>query len=363
MRIGIFDPYLDSLSGGEKYVLAIAECLASKHEVVIFWDTQQERGIKEKAKQKLGIDISSVVFAQNIFSKDVSFVSRINSSRKYDAIIYLSDGSIPFVLSRLYIHFQFPVEWVKRNYLNSLKLKKISAVFCNSSFTKGYIDKKFRINSAVLYPPIYIPSLHKVRKENIILNVGRFGLNIDGSNYKKQDVLIRVFKSMVDNDLKKWTLVLIVGLREENQDKLLELKKLSNGYPIHFIENPSNNLLWEYYHKSKIYWHASGFGEDLVKYPERAEHFGISTVEAMGLGSVPIVINAGGQKEIIEDTKSGFLWNTVDELISNTDRLVHNERLFKQISQEAVRRSKIFSGNRFCRELNNIIFNYKNEKA
>ena len=355
MRIGIFDPYLDSLSGGEKYMLSIAACLTPRHEVVIFWDPRGEKEIKDKAQEKLGIDISSVIFSQNIFSKDVSFVSRINSSRKYDAIIYLSDGSIPFVLSRLYIHFQFPVEWVKINYKTHFKLKRVHGIFCNSFFTKGYIDKKLGINSTVLYPPIYTLSLHKVRKENMILNVGRFGLNIDGSNYKKQDVLIRVFKSMVDNGLKKWALVLIVGLKEKDQDKLLELKKLSNGYPIHFIENPSNNILFEYYQKSKIYWHASGFGEDLAKYPERAEHFGISTVEAMGLGSVPIVINAGGQKEIIEDTKSGLLWNTVDEVISSTDKLVHNERLLQQMSQEAVERSKKFSGDRFCKELNRII--------
>lgn len=357
MKIGIFDPYLDTLSGGEKYILGIAKCLASKHQIALFWDPKQEKEIKEKAQDKLGIDISSVVFSQNIFSKDVSSISRINSSRKYDTIIYLSDGSIPFVLSRLYVHFQFPVEWVKTNFIRtSVKLKRVNDVFCNSFFTKKYIDKKFCISSDVLYPPIYIPSVHKVRKENMILNVGRFGLNIDGSNYKKQDVLIKVFKNMADNGLKKWRLVLIVGLREEDQDKLLELKKLSKGYPISFIENPSNKILWDYYQKSRIYWHASGFGEDLVKNPERAEHFGISTVEAMGAGNIPIAINAGGQKEIIEDAKSGFLWNTVNELISNTNKLVHNERLFKQMSHEAMRRSKKFSGDRFCKELEDIIF-------
>ena len=357
MKIGIFDPYLDSLSGGEKYMLGIAECLASKHEIALFWDPKHEKEIKEKALEKLGTDISSVVFSQNIFSKDVSFVSRINSSRKYDAIIYLSDGSIPFVLSRLYIHFQFPVEWVKTNYIKThFKLRRVNGIFCNSFFTKRYIDKKFGISSRVLYPPIYIPSPHKVKKENIILNVGRFGLNIDGSNYKKQDVLIKVFKSMVEGGLKKWSLVMIIGIKDEDRGRLLEFKKLSEGYPISFVDNPSNNILWEYYQKSKIYWHASGFGEDLVKHPERAEHFGISTVEAMGLGAVPIAINAGGQKEIIEDAKSGFLWNTVGELISSTDRLVHSERLFKQMSQEAVRRSKKFSGDRFCRELEMVIF-------
>ena len=69
------------------------------------------------------------------------------------------------------------------------------------------------------------------------------------------------------------------------------------------------------YKLAKIYWHASGFGEDLETHPEKAEHFGITTVEAMINGLVPIVIDAGGQKEIVvqdrwvfmEDQKNYFL--------------------------------------------------------
>lgn len=357
MKIGIFDPYLDSLSGGEKYMLSIAECLASKHDVFVFWDPLKEKEIKAEALKKLGIDLSSISFSQNIFSRNVSFVSRINLSKKYDIIIYLSDGSIPFVSSKLFIHFQFPVEWVKTNYIKThFKLRRVNGIFCNSFFTKRYIDKKFGISSGVLYPPIYIPSPHKVKKENIILNVGRFGINIDGSNYKKQDVLIKVFKSMVKGGLKKWSLVMIIGIKDEDRSRLLELKKLSEGYPISFVDNPSNNILWEYYQRSKIYWHASGFGEDLVRHPEQAEHFGISTVEAMGEGAVPVVINAGGQKEIVENGKSGFLWNAVDELVNNTKQLIGNDNLLHKMSEAAVERSKAFSGDRFCKEVNRIIF-------
>jgi glycosyltransferase involved in cell wall biosynthesis len=232
VKIGIFDPYLDSLSGGEKYMLSSAQCLLERHEVFIFWDQKDERAIKDQALYKLGIDIRKAVFVPNIFSKNVSLISRIYSSRQYDSIIYLSDGSIPFVLTKLYIHFQFPTEWVKRSLINSLKLKKVSSVFCNSFFTKEYIDKEFGIKSRVLYPPIFIPVFHKVKKENIILNVGRFSINPDGTSYKKQDILVDVFKSMVDNGLKKWRFVLVIGSEEKDREKLLTLEKQAKGYPI-----------------------------------------------------------------------------------------------------------------------------------
>ena len=42
MRIGIYDPYLDTLSGGEKYMLSAASCLAKEHKVFIFWDKDKD---------------------------------------------------------------------------------------------------------------------------------------------------------------------------------------------------------------------------------------------------------------------------------------------------------------------------------
>src|SRR3990167_9933677 len=93
MRIGIFDPYLDTLSGGEKYMLSIASCLVQEYEVFIFWDKSKEDKIKQTALKKLGMDLSSVKFYSNIFDKKTSLLSRFVQSRKFDAIVYLSDRS------------------------------------------------------------------------------------------------------------------------------------------------------------------------------------------------------------------------------------------------------------------------------
>jgi glycosyltransferase involved in cell wall biosynthesis len=62
--------------------------------------------------------------------------------------------------------------------------------------------------------------------------------------------------------------------------------------------------------------------EDLERFPERAEHFGIATLEAMAFGCVPIVIRAGGQSEIVEDGRSGFLCSDTDELKKITGHVV-----------------------------------------
>ena len=355
MRVGIFDPYLDTLSGGEKYMLSIASCLSSEHEVYIFWDKEKEAEIRQNSHIKLGIDLWNIKFYPNIFDKDISVVSRFIESRKFDAIIYLSDGSIPFVGTKLYIHFQFPIEWVNgRSLKTHLKLLFVKKIFCNSYFTKHLIDRKLNVNSQVRYPPINIKKSN-ITKENIILHVGRLDVDRNESNYKKQDVMIRVFKKMMDEGLKDWIFILIIGIRNEDRDKLNKLKQTVKGYPIEIIENPPNKILWEKYSKAKIYWHATGFGEDLQKHPEKAEHFGISTVEAMGMGVVPVVINEGGQKEIVTDGKNGFFWDTIDELQIKTKKLIDNKKLLNDMAEQARMRAKDFSNAKFCQKIRQLI--------
>lgn len=356
MRIGIFDPYLDTLSGGEKYLLSIASCLSSQHEVFIFWDKDKEAEIRQASLKKLGIDLSFVKFYKNIFGKNISLISRFFESRKFDALVYLSDGSIPIVGTKLFVHFQFPIEWIDgKSMRTKIKLFFVKKIFCNSYFTKSFIDKKLNVKSDILYPPVNLRVVKHIKKENVILHVGRFDVDPHESNYKKQDVMISLFKKMVDTGLKNWKFELIVGVKDKDKEKLNKLKEMSEGYPIELIGNISNQELWEYYSKAKIYWHATGYGEDLRKYPEKAEHFGISTVEAMGSGCVPVVFNAGGQKEIVENNKSGYLCNSIEDFISRTNVLIKDENLLKKMSIASIRRSDIFSGNRFCNELRKII--------
>jgi glycosyltransferase involved in cell wall biosynthesis len=355
MKIGFFDPYLDTLSGGEKYMLTAAACLSREHEVFIFWDKTKENEIKQTALKKLGIDISTIEFCRNIFDKNVSSVSRFLESRKFDAIIYLSDGSVPFVGTKLFVHFQFPIEWVNGNSIKTrIKLSFVKRIICNSNFTKDFIDRKLNVKCDVLYPPVEIRAIN-VNKENIILHVGRFDVDLHEANYKKQDVMIDIFKKMVDNGLKNWKFKLVVGVKKNDEEKLNKLKEMSKGYPIELMVNIASGDLWDQYSEAKIYWHATGYGENLDEHPEKAEHFGISTVEAMGAGCVPVVFNAGGQKEIVEDSKSGYLCNSIEDFELRTSILINDENLLRKMASNSIKRSEKFSGNRFCKELRTIL--------
>lgn len=358
MRIGIYDPYLDDLGGGEKYMMTIASCLVAENTVSVFWDKKEDLQAIEK---RFSLDLSRVSLASNIFSPHTSKLKRLRETKKYDVIILLTDGSIPWVGSKkLFIHIQQPLDEMQvHTIFDRIKLRRVNAFFCNSSYTKSFIEKKFGIKTKVIYPPVTISSKKKMlrqaqHKQNVILHVGRFR-SVQGYDYKKQGFMIETFKKMIDKGLKNWQFILAVSVHEKDRDKFKKMEEAAKGYPITFLLNKSNNLLWDTYAKAKIYWHASGFGEDLEQHPELAEHFGISTVEAMGAGVVPVVINAGGQKEIVQEGKNGFLWETQKEMIEKTLELSKNAVTWEKLSKNAQKTAEEFSSEKFCQEIKKLI--------
>jgi glycosyltransferase involved in cell wall biosynthesis len=350
MKIGIYDPYLDDLGGGEKYMMTIASCLSGSHEVTVFWNSQKDF---HDVKERFGLDIEKITLSENIFTRGYGFFKRLLATKEYDAIIFLSDGSIPLSLSKkLLIHIQQPLKQFQNTSLkDSIKISRVTHFFCNSLYTKHFIDKKFHVKTSILYPPVAL-SPEKVEKENIILHVGRFRVkNVAIGDYKKQGFMVEVFKKMVDAGLKNWRLIIATSFPKEAEEEFTLLQKSAKGYPIEFFINKTNKELWTLYNKAKIYWHASGYGEDLEKHPEYAEHFGISTVEAMGAGCVPVIINAGGQKEIVTEGKNGLLWNTEEEFIKQTKRVISNPGLQNTLAKGARMRAKDFSEEAFSKKV------------
>ena len=350
MKIGIFTPYLDSLGGGERYMLTIAEHLSKDYHVDIFWNDEK---IKEKAFERLSIDLKRVNFVDNIFYSKKNLLKKLILSSKYDLIIFLSDGSIPTSLAkRNILHFQRPFPQVKeKNILNRIKLTRFQAVICNSYFTKKYIDQEYGVNSVVVYPPVEIKKFKHEKKSNLILSVGRF------SQYfinKKQREMVIFFKKL-SFKLSGWRLCLVGGLLEQDKGYFNKVKKIAQGASVELLPNEPFESLKKYYSQAKIYWHAAGFGEKESENPAGFEHFGIAPVEAMSAGCVPIVFDGGGLSEIVNHEKDGFLWKNEDDLIRYTLKIANNEDLRKKMSQKAIKKAKKFSKEKFCQRIESLI--------
>jgi glycosyltransferase involved in cell wall biosynthesis len=221
-----------------------------------------------------------------------------------------------------------------------------------SKFTGGWMNTFWgeRTADPVLYPPALVESPADERysegsKRNVILAVGRFQA---GGHNKRQDALVGFFRnnpSIFDG----WELHLVGGLSDlpADQDFADAVRRNALGAPIHLHLNCELAELSALYRCAKIFWHATGFGEEENDAPEKMEHFGITTVEAMSYGAVPIVIRRGGQIEIISDGLDGFLWETEEECVSQTRRLIEDDALRAKTALAAVRKSGSFSVERF----------------
>lgn len=354
MNIGIYSPYLSTLTGGEKYIFTSASCLSKEHRVSIFWDDPQ---ILEKASEKFNLDLSKVTVVPNIFNNNTSLIKRIVKTLKFDRIVYLSDGSIPIVGCRLLVHFQFPVEWLNTNSFSFLfKKSRITKIVCNSYFTKHFIDRKFNTQSYVLYPPASTNADEIMKKEKLILTVGRFSMLPNGTDFKKLAFLVASFKKFQKKRLKGWKMAVVTSVQDDATSNFEEFEDSIKSSYVKVYKNASHSTIKDLYQKASIYWHATGYGEDLTKYPERAEHFGISTVEAMSYGAIPVVINAGGQIEIVKNGENGFTWEDEKDLIKLTHKLAVDPKLFDSIQERSIEASKRFTKDRFCEELNHLIW-------
>jgi len=342
VKAAIFNPYLDTLGGGERYTLAFAKVLKDHGwEVYLQWGSG---GILKKLEDRFGYDLQAI-----------NVVSDVKRGSGYDLCFWVSDGSIPILSSRKNIlHFQFPFHNVEgKSLINKMKFFKVNHIVCNSKFTKKVIDDEYGVKSKVIYPPIDTKKIRAKRKEKIILYVGRFS---QLAQSKRQDVLVKCFKKLVKSGkYPNWKLVLAGGTEVGADLYVKQLTKGIKGYPIEIIKSPDYKTITNLYGKAKFFWSAAGLGENEKKHPEKVEHFGITTVEAMSAGDVPIVYNAGGQREIIRDGKNGFLWKKENELVKLTKVLIDDNKLRNRISKGAMDSSHKYSYERFEKEVSAII--------
>lgn len=356
MKVAIYSPYLDTLGGGERYMMTIAEVLSSKSSVDVVLDKHLNSlgrdWLEKNLQERFDLNLSNVNFVRAPVGEGSNFFQRLLFLKQYDLLIYLTDGSlfIPFS-KRNILHIQTPlVGQPSKSVWGKFKLSGWDLIIYNSEFTKENSKKNWPKKSIVIYPPVDVDKIKPLTKKKYILSVGRFfGYLRD----KKQKLLIDAFKKLhQDKVVADWSLHLVGSAAEGDKDYIDELKRIAKDMPVNFYPNLGYTELIQLYGQSSIYWHAAGYGESD---PTKMEHFGITTVEAMAGGCVPVVIGKGGQTEIVEPGKSGFLWNNLGELQNLTLKLINEDNLRKNLSNKARIRARVFSKRKFVERINQLI--------
>jgi glycosyltransferase involved in cell wall biosynthesis len=239
-----------------------------------------------------------------------------------------------------------------RRYVDTIGTYEL--LLSNSHFTQRWVAQRFGRSSELLYPPVQVGQFAPGAKQQRIISVGRFF--VDGHT-KKQLEMIQLFRRLCDQGLTGWEYHLAGGTHHDSRSAQYyeDCRAAAVGYPITLHPDVPLSELVELYAASALYWNATGYGEDPDLEPDRFEHFGMTTVEAMASGCVPLSYARAGQPEVIEHEQSGILWETLDELAAQTLALIDDPGRRRRLADAAQRRSSTFTLERFRTTLHRLL--------
>lgn len=217
--------------------------------------------------------------------------------------------------------------------------RRSSLVIVYSDFVRNEFARR-GIDTTVLYPPVE-DFASDLPKKKVVISVGRF-FEKRIYNHKRYEDLIEAFK-LFYKKRPGWEYRIIGGANPGELRYVEKLEKRALGYPIDFFVNAPERELRLHYGEATLFWHGAGLG---ATSPDQCEHFGISTVEAMSAGCVPIVPHGGGD-EILSHWMAGYLYNTVDELVTFSMALADNPDWRERNASNGKIRAANFSTEKF----------------
>jgi glycosyltransferase involved in cell wall biosynthesis len=381
VRVGVYcEPSGAALGGAEYSAAVLAEALAGRHRVELVHHKPSLTA--EDVTRLFDVDLSRVRLRYFPLEPGPGGRSRLpwrryresqawhaDVSRPYDLFINFAHGVPPFchapagVLFVLFPYFDRPNSWpwsggpagrsprlwrrLQRAYYDwewDRRLAGYQVKASISHFTAEWTRRRWGVESQVLYPPVDT-RFGAVAKENQVLSVGRFVPN------KKQLEMVDAFRDSGELRAAGWRYVSVgpVADSPQGQQYFKAVCDRADGLPIELLVSAGRPQLKSLFETAKVFWHAKGYGEDDGADPACTEHFGISTVEAMAAGCVPVVINKGGQPEIVQHGVNGFVWDTLDELKEYTLLLARDEGLRERMSVAARERARNFSREAYVR--------------
>src|SRR5215213_4076033 len=208
-----------------------------------------------------------------------------------------------------------------------------STVLTNSEYSRKAIYKTFTIDSVVLSPPVDVDLFRKAvlfsstnKRDNTILVISRFHPS------KKIENAIRLAKLLKKNGIGQRMKIVgnlspaMLGYYYHLKDAVKH-QDLSDY--VNFQVNVSFDKLLSLISGAKVYFH-----------PLPGEPFGISTVEAMSAGLIPIVPSIGGHTEFVPLKYQFHTFGEGVEAVSSALNAPNSERM---LISDSVRRYSIDS--------------------
>ena len=314
MKIGIIHGFVGGGGGTEKTLLALIEALLEKNYTVNLY-TVSKPSIKIS-----GVKIHSILpFYLPIFGLYQRYMeSKLIKKAKNDDIVFQASGGLVIPTNSdqqiiIYCHHDFQNETSKavtkykgiwswyykpyyrlsQKFIDQIKNKNIHLI-ANSKYIHESLQKKFGKDSAIIHPPVELSEFTQpVSKKKKVITISRY------SQEKNLEFAIDVMKDLdVNYSIMGNTKTSTNEIYYENLTKKISEQK---NKTISLLKNIARKKIVDEFLESKTYFHAS------------PETFGISVIESMASGCVPIVPNNSAHVETVPIEELRFDPNNIKD--------------------------------------------------
>ncbi len=264
-------------------------------------------------------------------------------------IVYVN--AIPLRLMHLFPSIQSKpgFQWAIYSRLYSLFLTLLGGdgtgvIVTNSKFNQNILEKCFGQSALIINPPVISRRIasyaNRRNRKNAVITLSRFRFA------KGLEIIPQIAVHLKDCEF------VLIGIVDSGSGQCLkelseEIERLQVQDRVHIFKNQPYSFTLSALSTAKIFLHT-----------QRTEAFGMSIVESMAAGCVPIVPRTSGPWLDILDCKEGlygFSYKTPSEAADKIRLLIDNERLRSEVSARASERAMIFDSSVFEEKLLDLV--------
>ena len=217
-------------------------------------------------------------------------------------------------------------------------------IVANSKFTQQVIAECLGKRALVINPPVAssktLMSTNRGKRENVVITISRL------RSAKGLGIIPEIASYVRDCEF------VVVGIADKESEQCLkelfgEIERLGVQERVRVFRNKPHRFTLAALSTAKVFLHT-----------QSTEAFGMSIVESMAAGCVPIVPRTGGPWLDILDCqegKYGFSYRSPLEAADKIKLLLSDESLRSEVSVRAIGRSEIFDSSVFGKKLLSVV--------
>ncbi len=377
MKIAVAHHSLNIPGGAERLCLTAIEALRKRgHNITLvtvektdwanvhrnFGKTIKPNEEVYATKARVSKNLSTIPIASTYFLVYVMEFLASKSKGRYDLIVNTFGDVVNSIADITYVHFPLraALEYSQvPAFTNKLMWHAVAPVYdatisvldrffpgkllTNSKFMQEVIKKVLRRESLVVYPPVDVGAFSSRQSHKSGCLVATI------SSYTPKRCLEQVPAIAKHSRSAKFV---VIGKTDEYSLPVLkrinsQVKTLHVEDKVKLLTNVPFSEVLKTLLEARVYLHVMPF-----------DHFGISVVESMASGCVPVVHRSGGPWLDILDSqqgKYGFSYTSPEEAADFIDALVDGEKFRSEVASRAFHRAKRFDKSVFMEKIVEVV--------